>query len=584
MSEPKAFSHDLHYMMRYFPSYCFFLNSEDRYDEDLPLLKNQAFGGTMIFWKKSLDSFVSVYSVTTSSFLPIIFSPPGAPVSVHIALYLPTSGLEAEFLEQIALLRIAIEELKETHPEALFFLRGDSNVNKNNKNRVKLLENLCSTLHLKNIPTNHNTYHHFIGNGSFDSSIDVIIQSEASPNEEVIEEVLCQSNFPEIDSHHDIILSTVSIPVYPSILEDAPLTTAPRIQNTRNKIIWGDDKIPEYEAELAIRLAKIRKDWFFPNSPSSVSILLDLTNQIMSHAAAATNEHVALITVSQTKSLKIPLIVKKAQQTMNKAHKGYKEAMKTNKKSVARTREAFNISKRLYRLEQRRQKHKEDCLRDSPLFSVTTSNPSAVYKSIRSAKSSSSRAIPFLTVGKKKYVGENIVDGFYDSISALKSQDNNSLQSSPNYNSWSQDYEYILQMCKNKCDIPLISLEKSSKILLKMKSSVNDFWSITPLHFINAGTGGKTHFNFLMNLIILDINNATVLELNTVYALLLHKGHGKPRTSDRSYRTISNCPVVAKALDIYIHDLFIKHWNGAQADTQYQGEGSSHELASLLKL
>ena len=115
-----------------------------------------------------------------------------------------------------------------------------------------------------------------------------------------------------------------------------------------------------------------------------------------------------------------------------------------------------------------------------------------------------------------------------------------------------------------------------------MKPSVADFWSITPLHFRNAGTEGTHHFYFLMNQAISEINITTAKELNTVYALLLHKGHGKSRTSDRNYRTISTCPVLAKALDIYIHDLFINSWNEVQAPTQYQGEGSSHELASLL--
>ena len=33
---------------------------------------------------------------------------------------------------------------------------------------------------------------------------------------------------------------------------------------------------------------------------------------------------------------------------------------------------------------------------------------------------------------------------------------------------------------------------------------------------------------------------------------------------------------------MYIKDLFIDQWNASQAQTQYQGEGSSHELASLL--
>ena len=49
-----------------------------------------------------------------------------------------------------------------------------------------------------------------------------------------------------------------------------------------------------------------------------------------------------------------------------------------------------------------------------------------------------------------------------------------------------------------------------------------------------------------------------------------------------SYRTISSCPFLAKSLDLYIRDLHLDKWNECQASTQYQGSGSSHELASLL--
>ena len=80
----------------------------------------------------------------------------------------------------------------------------------------------------------------------------------------------------------------------------------------------------------------------------------------------------------------------------------------------------------------------------------------------------------------------------------------------------------------------------------------------------------------------IDVNNATVEKLNSVYALLLYKGHNKDRTVDSSYRTISTCPLIAKGLDMYVRDLFVSKWNSMQAVTQYQGDGSSHELASLL--
>ena len=51
---------------------------------------------------------------------------------------------------------------------------------------------------------------------------------------------------------------------------------------------------------------------------------------------------------------------------------------------------------------------------------------------------------------------------------------------------------------------------------------------------------------------------------------------------DRAYMTISTCPVVSKALDLYIRYLHEDKWSACQASTQYQGEGSCHELAALL--
>ena len=130
--------------------------------------------------------------------------------------------------------------------------------------------------------------------------------------------------------------------------------------------------------------------------------------------------------------------------------------------------------------------------------------------------------------------------------------------------------------------MPKISLEDSTLLLKRLKKNVKDFHAITALHYINAGVEGQQHFNLLLNGIILDVNNATLEELNLVYGLILYKGHGKDKTSHRAYRTISTCPFLAKCLDLYLRDLYHDLWDSQQADTQYQGSGSSHELASLL--
>ena len=115
-----------------------------------------------------------------------------------------------------------------------------------------------------------------------------------------------------------------------------------------------------------------------------------------------------------------------------------------------------------------------------------------------------------------------------------------------------------------------------------MKPDVCDYFGITPNHYNYAGPAGWKHFYLLLCTLIKNVNNTNISEINTTYAIIIFKGHNKERSSDRSYRTISTCPVVAKALDLYIRDLYIKEWNRIQVVSQFQGEGSSHELAALL--
>ena len=144
------------------------------------------------------------------------------------------------------------------------------------------------------------------------------------------------------------------------------------------------------------------------------------------------------------------------------------------------------------------------------------------------------------------------------------------------------DYENVLKMARHGIKIPPISPKHATEILYKLRTSVNDFISITTAHFINAGMEGLEHFHFLLNTIIVDVNLSSLEELNTIWACILHKGHGKDKESDRSYRTISTCPILAKALDCYIGELYADGWADAQAETKFQGDGSSHEPAGLL--
>ena len=220
--------------------------------------------------------------------------------------------------------------------------------------------------------------------------------------------------------------------------------------------------------------------------------------------------------------------------------------------------------------------------RDTLTHSILSSSPSKLYKSIKASKNTSSTKIHSLKVGSKVYVGSSVSDGFYDSLSTLKSPNMEEIHSSPSYQSLATDYSMIRKICSAGIRIPPISPRDATDILYGLRPDVNDLYSITPKHYVNAGMEGVKHFSFLMNLIISDINLFSLPELNSVWAMVLHKGHGKPRDLDRSYRTISTCPLLSKAIDKYIGSLYESGWAAAQAETQFQGPGSSHELAAIL--
>ena len=576
--------------------YSYSVNSEDKYDPEAPFTKSKTHGGTMILWKKTLEPYVSIFPTSTTAFLPLVYSPPSSQPSVHIALYLPTSGQESEFIDQITELKLKVKEILSIYPGAVIFLRGDSNVNQNNKPRARIFENFCNELKLKNVPINHKTYHHFLGQGAFDSSIDVILHSLSAPSPEEIRQTFCQNIYPEVDSHHDPIASAVSLPCLSISDKHRDLVSAPRVAHCRHKICWNDDNITDYKAQVGSHLASLRSAWLNPNSPLTMSTLIDVTNQILNEAAKDTNHHVPLMSTPKPKYLKPSKELQEAKIKLRAAHNALKKAKNTKTIDVNNRVIEFKQARHTYRLLCRTELHKDDLKRDSDLFSVFSTSAPPIFKSIRALKTSATASVPYLTVGEKTYPADKgsdgvyertypaamVGDGLYESISSLKTQDKSSLLSSSNFKEWSKDCKYILAISEQQVDIPPISLEQSTTILLKMKPHVIDYWSITPTHFLNAGEEGVLHFNFLMNKLILNLNTTTARELNTVLALLLYKGHGKSKTSDRSYRTISTCPVLAKALDMYVHDLFVDLWNFAQADTQYLGQGSSHDLASLL--
>ena len=168
--------------------------------------------------------------------------------------------------------------------------------------------------------------------------------------------------------------------------------------------------------------------------------------------------------------------------------------------------------------------------RDTLLHSVLSSDPTKLFKAVRSTKQSSTPALHHLEVGGQTYTGDRVPDGFFNALTALKVPDPTTFSSNPSFLSAQESYRHILEICWAGPPIPPISEAQAQKLLEELRPHVKDFFSISAHHYLAAGTHGIRHFSHLLNILITDLNTTAIPELNSAWAIMLHKGHGKPQS------------------------------------------------------
>ena len=396
LREPQLFQCDAKQTFQFVEGeYCWHLNSEDVLDPELPTISSRSHGGTVALWQRELDPHVEVVPTTTSAFLPIVLMMPGLRTSIHMAVYLPTHGKDSEFVSDLAELRNVLDELNERFTNPVIYIRGDGNVNSNNKMRVILLRQLIADYELTETDIGHTTYHHFVGNGSYDSTIDVLLHSSIDQVTETVGEILCIHDYPALLSHHDVILSTFTVPIKEQEVNLAKLVTAPKCNNTRTRIIWSTEGQVKYADLVSSYPREAREKWLDPRSQDSMSVLLSVTNNIMSKCATLTNDFKVLGTKHKTKSKKIPKIIKTANNKMIKAHKKYKiheKSLGAKHANVLHSKASFKLTKTKYRQALRQDRLRENLERYKKLGSIF-SKPSSAYSYLRSCRQSKATRI-----------------------------------------------------------------------------------------------------------------------------------------------------------------------------------------------
>ena len=438
------------------------LNSADKFDPELPLVKSRAHGGTLALWKVEHDPYVSIHTVSSSAFLPLIFDPPFSPLSIHI-------GKESSFYEELSKLSECIDELGDIYTNAPVFIRGDFNVSNKNIPRTNLLNYFCSEHMLNQVSIPHPTYHHFMGQGLSDSHLDKLLYSSFLENPESLEHVHCKLTDPLIDSHHDIIISSFKLPIVVPPEASNENVTAPTVENVREKIMWDDNGIEKYQNLVAPHLTRLQELWLDSPSKTSMSLLLESTNNLLSKCASLSNKTLQLSRSSKPSSSPVPLHIRQSKNFLLKMNSTLKQFVlrhsPVESEKVIALKSEYNVARAQHRKLLREQKAMQSSERDQLLFS----NPTMIQQKIKSSKRAKAGNIQKLTVGNKTYVGASVRDGFYDSISQLKSRDDDLLQHSDQFVEFSSDYYNILELCKLGDKIPPITEKQSFDLLQKMK-------------------------------------------------------------------------------------------------------------------
>ena len=390
LSEPQLFQCDATLALApLLPTYCYHLNSEDQFYPELALAGHQAHGGTLAIWHSALDPFISILPTTSPAVLPLLISVPGLLPSVHVGVYLPTSGKDEHFVVVLAALTAVLETVQDEHPGVPVYVRGDANVNPSNLPRLELFTSFLTQFDLQNLPLNHPTPHHFVGDGDSDTQLDVLLSISTPDQAESLLQFVCGKEIPLILSHHDLVVSTFLCPSI-NYSPPPPATIAPRVPNSRVKVLWSKEGLSQYKNLLSAALPLLQHSLINPASPSLTKILLNCTNFALNRAAESAFKTIKLSKPPSKKKHSIHPDVRHAQTAALRAAQALRDARSspcTPPHDIQAALSAQSSSSSALRAAIRSDNSKNAKQRDELLHSVLSSDPSKLQTAVRKAKS-----------------------------------------------------------------------------------------------------------------------------------------------------------------------------------------------------
>ena len=197
-----------------------------------------------------------------------------------------------------------------------------------------------------------------------------------------------------------------------------------------DKIVWDDNSLHLYQELIQPVLLDLQEAWLDSASPSSISILLQQTNNILISAAKSTQKVIHLKKPKKAKQKSIPRILLEASEHHTANHKELKHVI-TDPTSTDEQIDAAKLAHKSSRAALQSAKRSVSVSKEAELFqqldSILTNNPKSLFKAIK-ARKRNTVTLNKLTVGATTFVGNDVGKGFFKSISTLKTRDDKELK------------------------------------------------------------------------------------------------------------------------------------------------------------
>jgi hypothetical protein len=142
--------------------------------------------------------------------------------------------------------------------------------------------------------------------------------------------IVCELQHPIMFSHHDLVISTCSIPTQQHQASDNEQNiSAPCAKNIRFRTMWTEEGMAEYKKQLITLLLEIRQTWGSSPSTSNITLLLSSTYTAMNMISKSTNKFYLTADTRKPKNAVSPSVRAAARNSRNmdpwviyKIHKG----------------------------------------------------------------------------------------------------------------------------------------------------------------------------------------------------------------------------------------------------------------------